>query len=113
MGSAFSNAEFGRAAFLSAVFPLDGGRGREAAWLRPDWNDGCYVRLGRAVLFGDVRHVVSNRLASSDIRLPDNDRLCITPRAGVRPYGCKQLFLCPSRRICNRSLSTPDCALQT
>src|SRR6202171_926795 len=112
MGSAFTNEEFGRAGFLSAVIPLDGGRGRGAARLRPDWNDGCCVCFGRAVLFGDVCHVVSNRLASSGIRLSDNDLFCVASRAGVWPDGCKQLFLCPSRRLCNCSVGTSDCALQ-
>jgi len=36
----------------------------------------------------------SNRLASSGIRLSDNDLFCLASRAGVWPYGCKQLFLC-------------------
>src|SRR5260221_14385424 len=112
MGSAFSNAEFGGASFPPAAFSLDGGRGREAAWLRPDWNDGCCVCLDRAVLFGDVCHVVSNRLASSAIRLSDNDLFCLASRAGVWPYGCKQLFFCPSRRLCDWSVSASDCALQ-
>src|SRR5258706_8635262 len=112
MGSAFSNAEFGRTAFLPAAFSLDGGRGREAAWLRPGRNDGCCVCLGWAVLFGDVCHVVSNRLASSGIRLFDNDLFCLASRAGVWPYGCKQLFLCPSCRLYNCSVSASDCALQ-
>src|SRR5712672_1647128 len=112
MGSASSNTEFGRVAILSAAFPLDGGRGREVAWLWPDWNDDCCVCLGWAVLFGDVCHVVPNRLASSDVRLPGNDLLCIASRAGVWPYGCKQLLLCPGRGFCNRSIGAADCALQ-